>query len=247
MVGSRWICPHCDHAAFIAEGQNVRSGTVTSTMDSGDGHWVTQITYIACPNPACKLTTISLSFGNGSENAASGYVNWRGQRKFMRLRPPTYARPMPDYVPEAIREDYREACAILDLSPKAAATLARRALQGLVRGFHGVSKATLAQEIEAIRDRIDPLVWQAIDAVRGVGNIGAHMEKDINVIVDVEPDEAVRLVRLIELLVKEWYVARHNREQELAAIVALNAEKQEQRRLALGGSEPTPLPEPPAA
>lgn len=228
MSDSRWVCPHCEHAAFITAQQNMRTGSVTCAIDSADGQWLTYVRYIVCPNPACKLTTILLAFGNGDNN--SGYVNWHHDPSNMRLRPVTYARPMPEYVPAAIRDDYREACAILDLSPKAAATLARRALQGMIRGFHGITRPTLAREIEELRDRVDPLTWQAIDAVRGVGNIGAHMERDIDTIIDVEPDEAVRLVRLIELLVKEWYVARHQREQDLAAIVALNASKQEQRK-----------------
>ena len=34
-------------------------------------------------------------------------------------------------------------------------------------------------------------MWQAIDAVRSIGNIGAHMEKDINLIVDVDPEELI--------------------------------------------------------
>jgi hypothetical protein len=41
------------------------------------------------------------------------------------------------------------------------------------------------------------------------------MEKDINVIVDVDPDEAKLLIGLIETLIDEWYVARHDREQRL--------------------------------
>lgn len=145
------------------------------------------------------------------------------------MRPSVFAKNMPEYVPAPIREDYLEACSIIDLSPKAAATLARRALQGMIRDFYGVVKHTLAKEIDALRDQLDPLTWQAIDAVRRIGNIGAHMEKDINVIVDVEPDEAVKLVRLIELLVGEWYVARHRRQEGLAAIVAMNIDKQAQR------------------
>jgi hypothetical protein len=43
----------------------------------------------------------------------------------------------------------------------------------------------------------------------GLGNIGAHMEADVNVIVDVEAGEAKLLIGLIETLVDEWYVARH--------------------------------------
>lgn len=232
MTDSRWVCPHCEHAAFITSEQNTRAGAVGSTIDSGDGYWAVRVQFIVCPNPACRLTAIHLAYGTGTIAAKeNGYVSWYGKPpRQLRLRPATYARPIAEYVPEAIRQDYAEACAILDLSPKAAATLARRALQGMIRGFHGITKATLAKEIDALRDRVDPLTWQAIGAVRSVGNIGAHMEKDIDTIVDVEPDEALRLVRLIELLIKEWYVARHNREQELAAIIALGAEKQIQRK-----------------
>ncbi|MFX8102761.1 DUF4145 domain-containing protein, partial [Acinetobacter baumannii] len=76
----------------------------------------------------------------------------------------------------------------------------RRCLQGMIRDYWGVSKNTLNEEIKAIKDRIDPIIWQAIDAVRKIGNIGAHMEKDINFIIDVEPNEAQMLIGLIEML-----------------------------------------------
>lgn len=65
----------------------------------------------------------------------------------------------------------------------------------------------------------------AIDAVRSIGNIGAHMEKDINVIVDVDPGEAQALIDLVEMLFSEWYVARHKRQERLAGIQAMAAEK----------------------
>ena len=131
----------------------------------------------------------------------------------------------PDYVPKAIRDDYTEACAIRDLSPKASATLSRRSLQGIIRDFWGVSKSRLADEIEAIKDKTDTQTWDAIDAVRKIGNIGAHMEKDINVIVDVDPKEAQLLIELIELLVKDWYIAKHDREERLKKIVAVSQAK----------------------
>ena len=107
---------------------------------------------------------------------------------------------------------------IVSLSPKASATLSRRCLQGMIRDFFGISLPTLKAEIDAINNKVDPLVWQAIEAVRKVGNIGAHMEKDINVIVDVEPNEAELLVGLIEFLIKDWYVARDNKTQHLNKI-----------------------------
>ena len=54
---------------------------------------------------------------------------------------------------------------------------------------------------------------EAIDHVRTIGNIGAHMEKDIDLIIEVDPGEAQALIELIELLFEEWYVAKYEREQ----------------------------------
>ena len=77
----------------------------------------------------------------------------------------------------------RKLVSIRDLSPKASATLARRALQGMIRDYWKVSKGRLIDEIDAIKEKVDPITWKAIDAIRRIGNIGAHMEKDINVII----------------------------------------------------------------
>ncbi len=159
-----------------------------------------------------------IGLGGGSLTTGDLLKRWS-------LIPPSAALTFPDYVPKPVRDDYEEACLIRDLSPKASATLARRALQGMIRDYWGVSKARLIDEIEAIRDKVDPLTWAAIDGVRKIGNIGAHMEKDINVIIDVEPEEAGRLIQLVEILVKDWYVTKHDREERLKSVAQLALEK----------------------
>ena len=83
----------------------------------------------------------------------------------------------------------------------------------------------MIDEIEVLQGKIDPTTWGAIDAVRSVGNIGAHMEKDINIIVDVDPDEAGLLIGLVETLLKEWYVAREERKVRMMAVIAAAAAK----------------------
>jgi hypothetical protein len=45
------------------------------------------------------------------------------------------------------------------------------------------------------------------------------MEKDVNVIVDVDTSEATSLLQLIETLIDEWYIARHDRERRMKEIV----------------------------
>ena len=91
----------------------------------------------------------------------------------------------------------------------------------MIRDFFGIRKDRLIDEINAIQDKTDPLTWQAIDAVRKIGNIGAHMEKDVNLVIDVEPEEAAELIALIELLVKDWYIHRHERQEQLNRIVSI--------------------------
>ncbi len=141
--------------------------------------------------------------------------------------PESEAKHQPDYIPEPIRENYYEACRIRDPSPKASATLSRRCLQGMIRDFWKTPKQpNLWAEIQAIEDKIDPSTWKAIDAVRKVGKIGAHMEESINVIIDVEPEEAQALIGLIEMLFEDWYVADYEKQQRVAAVIALGEEKE---------------------
>ena len=119
-----------------------------------------------------------------------------------------------------------ESFPIRNLSPKASATLSRRCLQGMIRDFWSVNdKKTLKQEIEVIQGKVDKATWEAIDSVRSVENIGAHMEKGTNLIVAVEPKEAQLLLELIETLFAEWHIAKHDREQRMGALKRLGEEK----------------------
>ena len=139
-------------------------------------------------------------------------------------------KQFPSYIPKAIRQDYEEACAIVTLSPKASATLSRRCLQGMIRDFWGITKPTLNKEIDELQDKIPADLWSSIDALRQLGNIGAHMEKDTNVIVDIDPDEANSLIQLIELLMKEWYINREERKKLFSNIITTNQTKQSERK-----------------
>ncbi len=145
------------------------------------------------------------------------------------LLPESEAKVLPDYIPQSIQQDYYEACRIRDLSPKASATLARRCLQGMIRDFWGITKAKLKDEINELEDKVDSDIWTSIDAVRSVGNIGAHMEKDINIIIDVDPGEAQLLIGLIEQLVDDWYVARESRRKRTEELKKLAAAKEAQK------------------
>ncbi len=195
-----------------------------------DGYMRLSFRVIVCANPGCREYSVQawlqqwVSTGTvgGRTLKSTSLSSWM-------LRPQSTARPFPDYIPKAILSDYEEACSIVSLSPKASATLSRRCLQGMIRDFWKISKTRLFDEIAELENKIAPQTWAAIDAVRKIGNIGAHMERDIDVIVDVDPEEAALLSNLIEMLLEEWYVRRFEREQKLQQIVATAGLKKSQQ------------------
>ena len=66
--------------------------------------------------------------------------------------------------------------------------------------------------------------------MRKIGNIGAHMEKDINLIVDIEEGEAQALIELIELLFEEWYIERESGTARLAKLKEIRDAKELQKK-----------------
>lgn len=218
-----WTCPFCNRHATITD-QSVHVGTTDFVIKNAEGDRRLTSVFVVCPNPKCKKFTLTFHLHHLYWIQNQGYRQGNLLQTWQ-LIPASKALSFPDYIPQSIIADYNEACLVANLSPKASATLARRCLQGILRDFWSAKPGRLVDEIEQVKDKIDPLTWAAIEAVRKVGNIGAHMEKDINVIVDVEPHEAELLVGLIETLLKDWYVAREERRTRLQQISELSQAK----------------------
>ena len=250
-----WTCPYCDRDQVITNNRSrdLRTLYPRKSAISELGLIAQHSVAITCANPSCQKLTLSYTLWQITTYDKEGVPVVGEKLHHWQLLPTSGARPQPDYIPEAIRNDYVEACKIRDLSAKASAAIARRCLQRIIRDFCGITKARLIDEIEELRRRVDqgngafgvqPDTVDAIDAVRSIGNIGAHMENDINLIVDIDTGEAQTLIGLIELLFREWYVARkvrHDRLQELATIAGV-------KEIARKGSAPIalPAPDPPA-
>ena len=56
------------------------------------------------------------------------------------------------------------------------------------------------------------------------------MENDVNLIIDIDQDEATKLQKMIELLLKQWYVDRHEEEQLYADVVQTAENKEDLRK-----------------
>jgi Domain of unknown function (DUF4145) len=236
MPSFNWVCPYCGRAQTVVDSSHSTLTNSVGVTGIADGPLVLERNSIACANPDCRKLTLSVRVGVDDDRHGQG---WHiDPRKPLilsqRLLPPSAAKPQPEFIPKVLVEDYVEACLICDLSPKAAATLSRRCLQGMIRDFCGISKGRLIDEINALREAVasgtvDRAVTdesvKAIDHVRSIGNIGAHMERDIDVIVPVDAGEARTLIELIEMLFEEWYVARQVRQERLERLERIAADK----------------------
>lgn len=221
-----WTCPYCNRDCTISE--NDKRILATPGRISDDyGHYYSYLTIIVCPNKQCRELTILFEifkYDPQPFNEVKELVySWN-------LKPESEAKPFPSYIPAQLRNDYEEACLIKTKSPKASATLSRRCLQGMIQDFWKIKKGRLSDQINELEEHVDSTTWQAIDSVRQVGNIGAHMEKDVNLIIDVDPEEAGMLIWLIETLFEEWYITRHEKEKKMKALVKLAEDKKEDRQ-----------------
>jgi len=232
---ANWKCPHCLQWSSLDEKEYAVN--FIKLQDNRDKLTQLGVHSVVCKNVGCgKLTLHAFVHGFLPDLKVPGRQSQQKVHDFQ-LIPPSRAKPQPPYIPSPIVADYNEASLIVALSPKASATLSRRCLQGMIRDFFGISKNRLQDEINAIKGHTPDDVWEAIDAVRKIGNIGAHMEKDINVIVDVDENEATLLLTLIEQLLVEWYVTSHQRAERIQAIRDTATEKEALKK--------GPTPDPP--
>lgn len=224
-----YTCPYCEHKMFITN-SNQSHGEVGCDISSKYGARVVVFTQITvCPNIDCRELIISSILSSAIYNIVHKKYNYTKIENWD-LRPQGKYKNFPEYIPKPILDDYKEACLILKLSPKASATLLRRCLQGMIRDFWKIQDNRLVDEINKLKGLIDSLDWEAITAVRKIGNIAAHMEKDINLIIDVTEDEAIAMKTLIEMLLNDWYVVKHERQKQLEHVIAISEKKDTEKK-----------------
>jgi hypothetical protein len=232
-----WSCPHCGQSVTMSD-EDVAHSHAGLEIGTAARDEIIRLDWRAykCPNPQCHQFTLDIAAGFGMwvNSPSRGRSVMPVLNDGRPVRPvgigdfrfsPRVAKPLSTHLNASVREDYEEACLIKDLSPKASATLCRRALQGMIRDFWGVSKPNLFEELKAIEHQCDPALYNAMSGLRSIGNIGAHPERDINLIIEVDEGEVDSLIGLLQVLDKEWYVARAERAARLAIVMGIGAAK----------------------
>lgn len=100
-------------------------------------------------------------------------------------------------LPDEIRADVDEARAIVNLSPRGAAALLRLAVQKLCKHLGEPGKDINQDIASLVKKGLDPIIQQALDAVRVVGNHAVHPgQMDIK----DDPSTVAELVDVINLI-----------------------------------------------
>jgi Domain of unknown function (DUF4145) len=210
-----WHCPFCSTDQTVTDkGRQVSFADLA--LENAEGPRRLVVRFVVCPNPRCRQFSLSASL-HGLEVSGTRAYTGKHLRSWS-LVPPSRARSFPVELPPQVLEDYREACLTVELSPKVAAALARRCLSAMLRDYWRVQPGSLSDEFRQVKGTMDPLTWEAIEAVRKNGAIGARMEQEGAEIQDAEPGEAKLLIGLIEMLIEDWYVAREERRRRLEGI-----------------------------
>ena len=205
-------CPHCG----VYFHQNWRREEIFSS------EFGQRIRSLATGCPSCAnavvLLEIHLAKSFGGDGPHESYVVFPKNPQ---------SQPAPAEVPEKIRQDYQEACAVLPISPKASAALSRRILQTVLRE-NGYNNNNLSRQIRDVIENEDaknslPLTLrETVDAVRNFGNFSAHPITDQTTlqVIDVEPEEAEWCIEIVDQLFDHYYVAPAKARQKKAELDA---------------------------
>ncbi|MCD6327062.1 DUF4145 domain-containing protein [bacterium] len=201
-------CPHCgtDIVMFENWGEKGRLQLVCNPGPLPVHHDLRSGT---CPK--CKGFILELTIG--TKDSSEKHVIW--PRHY-------YREPCPTEVPEEVAADYNEACAVIDISPTAAAALARRCMQLILVNEAGAPEGkNLKKQIEVVvNDQNAPEhVKSDLDDLREIGNFSAHANEDISgQVMRAEPDEAEWTLQTLRTLFEYYYVGPAQSKARRAAL-----------------------------
>jgi Domain of unknown function (DUF4145) len=190
-------CPHCRIAIHVT--WKITQLDLSHPLPDHVGDYGWQVRYAICPS--CSQPIITLDNGEWSTNDYGRHL--KNLKPYL-VWPRSSQRLCPKQVPIEIAEDFMEAAAVLETSPKASAALSRRCLQQVLVDHHGVGRGNLERQIEKFIETKHPPthIERQLHVIRQVGNFAAHPQKDqaTGEILPVEPEDAEWNLNVLESL-----------------------------------------------
>ncbi|WP_185040904.1 DUF4145 domain-containing protein [Curtobacterium sp. PhB172] len=217
----------------VYAGDEVVAGYLT--VDDTQGVFTVVGTELMKSSDAAKHNGVLLEWHLSVCAACSQGSVWRGDE----LIYPSRSRTPPPHeaMPEGAKQLYVEAAAVLPHSRRAAAALARAALERLLRALPESSpEARLDDLIAKLSSVVSPTLWKLLTVVRYVGNDSLHGDGSSELVGLYLEGDAAELVEpvfgAINSIVEEVIVQPAEAERLYSMIpegVRLNAEKKRDR------------------
>ncbi|MBN2209307.1 MAG: DUF4145 domain-containing protein [Candidatus Coatesbacteria bacterium] len=206
-------CPHCG-VEIHWKAESVKFPRESrSQVDVGE--WSCHWTF--CPNRKCRELIVEL--WDSRKDGLDRHLIWPKH---------PYREPCPPEVPNEVAADYNEACAVIDISPTAAAALARHCLELVLRN-NGAKGETLYNMINDIIDnrKAPPYVTGDLHDLRQIGNtFAAHANQSVTgEVLRTSPEEAEWTLNTLRTVLKHYYVDEAESKARKAALAAKLAKK----------------------
>lgn len=175
---SAFVCPWCARDSFhVVDAFMVRAsvgGQIGfTTWDDSAGAFTLHGTNLISHPSVATSRGYQLDWFHSRCAACSRGAVWRGD-ELVYPQSSSTVQPHPE-MPEAAKELYLEAAAVLPHSKRAAAALARAALERLLRGLPNAQpKDRLADLVAALSTSVSPTLWQLLTLLRFIGNDSLH-------------------------------------------------------------------------
>jgi len=207
-------CPYCLENFHVKWYYSIFPKSNITWLKEGDNYFGIRFCY--CPSSSCNKLIIQIGKlirwrKDPRENPINNPSDNPGMYTWDLLKPRTISRtPLPSEVTPEFANDYIEACLIMADSPKASAALSRRCLQNFLREKAKTTKKDLSDQIQEVIDskKLPSHLSEDLDAVRNIGNFGAHpiKSKGTGEIIEVEPGEAEWNLDILEQLFDFYFV-----------------------------------------
>lgn len=207
-------CPYCLENFHVKWYYSIFPKSNITWLKEGDNYFGIRFCY--CPSSSCNKLIIQIGkltrwCKDPQENPINNPSDNPGMYTWELLKPRTISRTsLPSEVTPEFANDYIEACLIIADSPKASAALSRRCLQNLLREKAKTTKKDLFDQIQEVIDskKLPSYLSEDLDAVRNIGNFGAHpiKSKKTGEIIEVEPGEAEWNLNILEQLFDFYFV-----------------------------------------
>lgn len=212
-VDSDGTCPHCNKVVsfkdagahcYVEENGLLHPYNTTGMVTNWKDVRAEFIHINVSRCPSCQMPVISLNFDDNGKDSTRVVFPFTANRR------------APPEVPELIAKDFNESAMVLPYSENASAALSRRCLERMLSD-KGYTKSKLSGKVEEALKELPSDLRLQLDAVREVGNFGAHPIKDENSgsIVEVEPIEAEFVLTVLEQLFDYYYVRPKNSRERI--------------------------------